>query len=88
VLLLLVLEMLEVLVLLVVLEKLVVFVGGIIERVKSQKFLWGKISESKKKNVVQNKDLKILKTKSKIHLYFRVFFSITPLSTKLINKLN
>jgi Na+-transporting methylmalonyl-CoA/oxaloacetate decarboxylase gamma subunit len=50
-----VLGMLKVLVVLVVLEELVVFVGCIIERVKSQNFLWGKISESKKKKVVKNK---------------------------------
>ena len=64
--------MLEVLVVLVVLKELVVFVGGIFERVKSPNFFWGKIIESKKKIFGAKKDLKILKTKSKIHLYYRV----------------
>ena len=50
-LLLLVLGMLEVLVVLVVLKELVVFVGGIFERVESTNFYWGKIIESKKKFV-------------------------------------
>ena len=67
--------MLEVL---VVLKELVVFVGGIFERVKSPNFFWGKIIESKKKTFGAPKDLKILKTKSKIHLYFRVLHSIIP----------
>ena len=75
-LLLLVLGMLEVL---VVLKELVVFVGGIFERVKSPNFFWGKIIESKKKIFGAKKNLKILKTKSKIHLYFRVVHSIIPL---------
>ena len=66
-LLLLVLGKLEVLVVLVVLKELVVFVGGIFERVESPNFL------------AQKKDLKILKTKSKMHLHFRVLHSIIPL---------
>ena len=76
-LLLLVLGMLEVL---VVLKELVVFVRGKFERVKSPNFFWGKIIESKKKIFGAKKNLKILKTKSKIHLYFRVVHSIIPLS--------
>ena len=79
-LLLLVLGMLEVL---VVLKELVVFVRGKFERVKSLNFFWGKIIESKKKIFGAKKNLKILKTKSKIHLYFRVVHSIIPLVTKL-----
>ena len=81
-LLLLVLGMLEVLVVLVVLKELMVFVGGIFERVKSPNFFWGKIIESKKKILGANKNLKILKTKSKIHLGFRVLHSIIPLVMK------
>ena len=73
------LAMLEVLVMLVVLKELVVFVGGIFERVKSLNFFWGKIIEPKKKNFGAKKNIKILKTKSKIHLYFRVVHSIIPL---------
>ena len=75
-LLLLVLGMLEVL---VVLKLLVVFARGKFERVKSPNFFWGKIIESKKKNVGAKKNQKILKTKSKIHIYFRVVHSIIPL---------
>ena len=75
-LLLLVLGMLEVL---VVLKELVVFVRGKFERVISLNFFWGKIIESKKKIFGAKKNLKILKTKSKIHLYFRVLHSIIPL---------
>ena len=78
-LLLLVLEMLEVL---VVLKELVVFVRGKFERVKSPNFFWGKIIESKKKMFGAKRNLKILKTKSKIHLYFRVVHSIIPLLIK------
>ena len=48
-LLLLVLGTMEVLVVLMVLEELVVFVGGIFERVKSLTFFLEKIIESKKK---------------------------------------
>ena len=66
--LLLVLGMLEVLVLL---KELVVFVGGIFERVKPPIF-FGENTESRKKICGAKKDLKILKTKSKIHLDFRV----------------
>ena len=47
--LLLVLGMIEVLVVLLVLKELIVFVGGIFERVKSPNFFLGKIIESKKK---------------------------------------
>ena len=82
-LLLLVLGMLEVLVVLVVLKELMVFVGGIFEKVKSPNFFWWKIIESKKNFFDINKDLKILKTKSKIQLYFRVVHSIIPLSVSL-----
>ena len=79
-LLLLVLGMQEVLVVLVVLKELVVFVRGKFERVKSLNFFLGKIIESKKKIFGAKKNLKILKTKSKIHLYFRVAHSIIPLT--------
>ena len=75
-LLLLVLGMLEVL---VVLKELVVFVRGKFERVKSPNFFWGKIIESKKKIFGAKKNQKILKMKSKIHIYFRVVHSIIPL---------
>ena len=73
------LEVLEVLVVLVVLEDLVVFVGGIFERVKSSNIFWEKIIESKKKTVGAQENLKILQTKSKIHLDFRYLHSIIPL---------
>ena len=44
-----------------------------------------KIVESKKKILGAKKNLKILKTKSKIHLYFRVVHSSIPLlSQKLL----
>ena len=75
-LLLLVLGMQEVL---VVLKELVVFVRGKFERVKSPNFFSGKIIESKKKIFGAKKNLKYLKTKSKIHLYFRVVHSSIPL---------
>ena len=78
-LLLLVLGMLEVLVVQVVLKELMVFVGGIFERVKSPNFFGGKNIESKKNIFGSKKDLKIPNTKSKIHLYFRVVHSIIPL---------
>ena len=78
-LLLLVLGMLKALEVLVVLDKLVVFVGEIFERVKSPNFFWGKIIESKKKMFGAKRNLKILKTKSKIHRYFRFVHSISPL---------
>ena len=55
---------------LVVLKELVVFVGGIFERVKSPNFFLGKFIESKKKIV-----------SAKIHLYLRVLHSIIPLFT-------
>ena len=86
-LLLLVLGMLEVLVVLVVLNELVVFVRGKFERVKSQNFFLGKIIESKKKIFGAKKNLKILKTKSKIHLYFRVVHSIIPLLSQIVESL-
>ena len=70
-LLLLVLGMLEVLVVLVVLKELVVFVRGKFERVKSLNFFFGKIIESEKKTFGAKNNLKIHKTKPKIHLYFR-----------------
>ena len=79
-LLLLVLGMLEVLVVLVVLKELVVFVRGKFERVKSPNFFWGKIIESEKKIFGAKKNQKILKTKSKLHIHFRVVHSIIPLS--------
>ena len=74
--------MLEVVVLLVVLKEVVVFVGGIFERIKSPIFFVGKIIETNKKNFCAKKDLKFLKTKSKINLYFRVLHSIIPLVVK------
>ena len=43
--------------------------------------LFGKIIESEKKIFGVKKDQKILKTKSKIHIYFRVVHSIIPLLT-------
>ena len=76
---LLVLGMLEVMVVLVVLKELVVFVRDKFERVKSLNFFLGEIVESKKKIFGAKKNLKILQTKSKIHLYFRVAHSIIPL---------
>ena len=57
----LVLGMLEVLVVLVVLKELVVFIGGIFERVKSPCFFGGKIIESKKKNFWHKKRYKKFK---------------------------
>ena len=74
----------EVLVVLVVLEELVVFEGGIFKRVVSTNFFLKKIIESKKKIVGANKNLKILKIKSKILQYFRVLHSI---STLVANKI-
>ena len=63
----------------VVLEELVVFVGGLFDMVKPQNFFLEKTIESKKKFFSVNKNLKILKMMSKIHLYFRVRHSIVPL---------
>ena len=62
-----------------------VFVGGIFENsnIPNSIFL-KKFIESKQKKVGAKKTLKILKTKSKIHLYFRVVHSSIPL---LVNKL-
>ena len=71
-----VLVVLMVLVVLVVLEELVVFEGEIFKRSISLK---KQILEFKKKNCVANKSKKVLRTKSKIHLYFRVLHSIMPL---------
>ena len=73
-------RMMVVLVVLMVLDDLVVFLGGIFENsispiLKNKKFL-----ESKRKLFAQ-KNLKIIKTKSKIHLYFRVVHSSIPLVT-------
>ena len=53
--------------------------GGIFERVKSPNFFVGKLIESIEKIFGAQKDLGILKTKSKIYLYFRVLHSIIPL---------
>ena len=78
-LLLLMLGMLEVLVVLVVLKELMVFVGVIFERVKYPNFFWENYRIQKKIFGAKKKVLKILKTKSKIHLYFRVVHSIIPL---------
>ena len=66
---------------LVVIKEMVVFIGGIFERIKSPNFFLGggEIIEAKKKIIGAKKDLTILKTKSKIHLYFRVIHSIIPL---------
>ena len=73
---------------LVVLKELVVFVRGKFERVKPLNCFFGKIIESKKKIFGAKKNLKILKTKSKIHLYFRVAHSIIPLlTTQFLTKL-
>ena len=55
-----------------------VFVRGIFERVKSPNFFLEKIIESKKKIGCAKKNLKISKTKSIIHLDFRVLHSIIP----------
>ena len=74
----LVMRMMVVLVLLMVLEELVVFVGGIFEKSISSIKKNKKFIESKKKIFGGEKNLKILKTKSKIHLYFRVVHSSIP----------
>ena len=67
-LLLLVLGMLEVQ---VVLNELVLFVGAIFESIKPTIFFGEKIYRIQQTNKNwRKKDLKILKTKSKIHLYF------------------
>ena len=76
-LLLLVMRMLVVLVVLMVLEELVVFVGGIFENSISP-IKKKKIKNPKRKFLAQ-KNLKILQTKSKIHLYFRVLHNSIPL---------
>ena len=68
-----------VLVVLMVLEELAVFVGGIFENGISPKKIFKKFIESKKKIFGAKKNPKILKTKSKIHLYFRVVHSSIPL---------
>ena len=80
-LLLLVLGMLEVL---VVLKDLVVFVGGVFERVKSPPKIGGNYRIHKEKRC-RNKNLKTHKTKSKVHLYFTVLHSIIPLKKNNLN---
>ena len=75
----LVMRMMVVLVVLMVLEELVVFVGGIFENSISPIKKNKNIIESKKKKIGTQKNLKILKTKSKIHLYFRVVHSSIPI---------
>ena len=77
-LLMLVMRLMLVLVVLMVLEELVVFVGGIFKNNMSQLKKNKKFVESKKKIFGAKKNLKILKTKSKIHLYFRVVHSSIP----------
>ena len=70
-----VLEVLVVLVMLGVLEELLVYVGGIFERVKSLNFFLRKF-KIKKIKLLALKTTK--KTKSKIYLHFRVLHSIIP----------
>ena len=79
-LLLLVMGMLVVLVVLMVLEEQVVFLGGVFENIISTNFFCEKFIEYKKKLFDAKINLKILKTKSIIHLYFRVVNSSIPLS--------
>ena len=69
-----------VLVVLMVQEELMVFVGGILENGISKNLFCKKFIESIKKIFGSKKNLKILKTKSKIHLYLRVVHSSIPLS--------
>ena len=76
----LVMRMMVVLVVLMVLEELVVFVGGIFENGISKNLFYKIFVESVKKFFGAKKNLKILKTKSKIHLYFRVVHSSVPLA--------
>ena len=52
-----------------VLKELVVFLGGIFERVKSPNFFLGQIIESKQRFFWAKRNLKILKPKSKIYLF-------------------
>ena len=68
-----------VLVVLMVLEELVVLVGGIYENSISPIKKEEEFIEFKKKIFGAKKNLKIIKTKSKIHLYFRVGHSSIPL---------
>ena len=75
-LLLLVLEMLEVL---LVLKELVVFVKVNLKGLNPH-FFYGKLYYPKRKFLVQKKNQKILRTKSKLHINFRVVHSIIPLS--------
>ena len=63
-----VLEMLALLVMLAVLEKMVMFAGGIFERVKSPNFLFEKVIEFKKKIFGKKNISKTLKIKSEIHV--------------------
>ena len=83
-LLLLVMRMVVVLVVLMVLEGLVVFVGVIFENGISKNLFCKKFVESVKKIFGAKKNLRILKTKSKIHLFFRVVQSSIPLCTTKI----
>ena len=78
--LLLVMGMLVVLVLLMVLEELAVYVGGIFENIISPNCGCEQFIEYRKKIFCTNKNLKILKTKSKIHRYFRVIHISIPLA--------
>ena len=73
--------LLLVLQMLVVLVVLVIFVGRIFERVKTSKLFFEIILESKIEISCHKKIQKIPKTKSKIHLDFRVLQSIIPLRT-------
>ena len=65
---------------LLVLEELVVFVGGMFENVITPTKICEKFIESKKEILDTKKNQKILKTESKIHLYFRVLHSSIPLA--------
>ena len=69
---------LGILVVLVVLEELVVFEGEIFKRGISLNFFFFSL-EFKKKICGVNKIQKVLRTKSKIYLYFGVLHSIMPL---------
>ena len=80
----LVMRMMVVLVVLMVLEELVVFVGGI-SKIGYPQLKKSKINRIQKESFWRKKHLKILKTKSKIHLYFRVVRSSIPLVTTLKN---
>ena len=74
-----VLVVLVVLTVLVVLEELgelVVFLGGMFERVNLSTFL---LENPKIKFLARKKNIKILKTKSEVHLDFMVLHGIIPL---------